>query len=334
MPPIKSCQEFAPDETGIDKPNFFRPLTGDTVTRLGTKGSCIVNEDGQPITLQGVSIADPEHLEKKRGAGSALKIFDEAVAFGATVIRIPMHKGEDEGWGLSSGADAYFETYIDPLVQRAQELGVYIIIDMHFIGDYMPELGLALDVWRVASQRYGDTQNAIFEIFNEPTFPDSWSTWKNEFVLPVMEVIRRDAPQTLVIVGSPHWSVHVADALNDPVDAGPVAYTAHVYPEIPADEIKKNYHQLAGQLPLFVTEWGFNESSEYPLRGTRQNFGEATVKWMNDHGISWTAWIFDNTWGQSMFNHHWQLHAGGSFMGELVREQLQPPRLASDRPPQ
>jgi aryl-phospho-beta-D-glucosidase BglC (GH1 family) len=276
-----------------------------------------------PIILQGVSIADPEHLERKRGAGSAGKIFDEAAAFGANVIRVPIHKGEAKGWGLSRGVELYLDNYVDPLVRRAEDLGIYIIIDFHLIADYLPERDLALQFWQSASQRYGNTPNAIFELFNEPILPDSWAIWKREFVMPLMSVIRANAPQTLVIVGSPHWSGHIRDALFDPVTTGPVAYTAHIYPEIPGAEIRYNYHEVAGRLPLFVTEWGFNEQSEYPLRGTRAEFGDPTVRWMNDHSISWTAWIYDNTWGQSMFDASWHLRGGDDFMGELVREQLQ-----------
>lgn len=331
MPPKLSCYPSTGNSLMQSGLKYFRPRSGQPVSRLGTEGPCIVNSDGVPVILQGVSIADPEHLERKRGAGSSGKIFDQAAAFGATVIRLPIHKGETPGWGLSNGVEQYLDTYIDPLVRRAEELGIYVIIDFHLISDYLPELDLARQFWQSASMRYGSTPNAIFELFNEPILPDSWSVWKSEFVTPLMAIIRANAPHTLVIVGSPHWSGHIREAMFDPVTTGPVAYTAHIYPEIPQVELRRNYQEIAGRLPLFVTEWGFNQQSEYPLRGTRADFGDQTVRWMNEHSISWTAWIYDNTWGQSMFDESWNLRGGDNFMGELVREQLQ---LAAPASPQ
>lgn len=320
----KNCFVENPQSSGTKVPNFFVRDPEKPISALSVNGPCIVDDSGTSVILRGVSIADPEHLERKRGEDSSIKVFQNAVTFGATVIRIPMHKGEDPGWGLASGHASYLDTYIDPLIAEAKRLGVYIIIDLHIIDEYLKEKDFVTAVWVEAAQRYGNIPNVIFELFNEPTFPDSWSVWKHEFVVPVLSELRKYAPHSLVIVGSPHWSVHLAEALQDPVELGPVAYTAHIYPEIPEYELKKNYHALAGRLPLFVTEWGFNEASEYPMRGSRTSFGEPLISWMTEYSLSWTAWIYDSQWGQSIVNEDWLVQPGGSYMGELVREQLHP----------
>ena len=289
---------------------IFRPLPNEPLPRLFVNGACITNEANQTVVLRGVSIADPEHLDRKVAPGNSLKIFRQAVAFGSSLVRIPIHKGDIPGWGIAEGIPKYLDTYIDGIVEEAKVQGVYVIID------------LVAEFWEEASGRYGHIPNVIFEMFNEPIFPDSWGAWKAEIVDPTLEIIRNNAPETLVIVGSPHWSGHMADALHNPVTLGPIAYTVHIYPEVPKYELAANFDQVIGKLPLMVTEWGFNTQSVYPLRGDRKNFGEPLVKKFALHGISWTAWIYDSDWGQSIMNEKWQLQSGDNYMGELVYEQL------------
>lgn len=300
----------------------FKSAPNETLSRLFINGACITNDDNQTIVLKGVSIADPEHLDRKADSGTSLKIFRQAVAFGSSVIRVPLHKGDIPGWGLAEGINEYLDTYIDAIVDEAKIQGVYVIIDLHLVSDYLDDKKFVAEFWEETSQRYGYIPNVIFELYNEPIYPDSWNTWKTELLDPTLEIIRNHAPETLVIVGSPHWSGHMADALDNPVTLGPVAYTAHIYPEVPKYELVANFERMLGRLPLVVTEWGFNTQSVYPLRGDRKTFGEPLVNKMAMHGISWTAWIYDSNWGQSIMNEKWQLQSGDDFMGELVFEQL------------
>jgi aryl-phospho-beta-D-glucosidase BglC (GH1 family) len=301
---------------------IFKPLPNETLPRLLVNGACITNEAKQTMILKGVSIADPEHLDRKDVPGNSLKIFRQAVGFGSSIVRIPIHKGDVPGWGIAEGIPKYLDTYIDPIVVEAKIQGVYLIVDLHLVSDYLEEKSLVAEFWEEASSRYGSIPNVIFEMYNEPIFPDSWSIWKTQIVDPTLEIIRANAPETLVIVGSPHWSGHMADALHNPITLGPVAYTAHIYPEIPKSELAANFEQVLGKLPLIITEWGFNTESVYPLRGDRKTFGDPLVKNLSRHGISWTAWIYDSYWGQSIMNEKWQLQSGDNFMGELVFEQL------------
>ncbi len=306
-----------------DHPNYLRPTPGKAPSRLGVSGPCIVDAEGQAVVLRGFSIADPETLEVKRGAGTALKVLRRAVQeFGASVVRIPIHKGDGQGIGLSEGPSRYVEDFVDPLVDEAARLGIYVIIDLHIVGDYLPERDYAAASWSLLAARYGSHPHVLFEMFNEPVEPDSWDTWRASIAQPTLAIIRHAAPDTLVIVGGPYWSLHMKEAASHPLKDERIAYTAHIYPEMTEKVWREQFEPVLAKHPVFVTEWGWDKSSVFPLRGDLDGFGVPFAAWMATHNLSWTAWIFDNKWSSTMFDEEWNLLGGKDHMGEFVRDLL------------
>lgn len=318
-----SSKSDAPTVAKCERLVDRRPTPGLVPGWIGVSGRCLVDESGRSVALRGVSIPDPEHLETKRGAGTSRRLMRQAVTeFGATVLRLPIHKGDGTTIGLARDPEAYAETYLDPLVDEAARLGVYVVLDLHLIADFLPEREYVFAAWDLLAARYGQRSNVIFELFNEPIGPEDWSIWVDEVAAPALRRIRTSAPKTLVIVGGPHWSVKMRGALEMPLTDGPVAYTAHVYPEIKESLWRAEYEPLLAKYPVFVTEWGFDRQSVYPLRGTLSGFGKPFAEWLDTYDLSWTAWLFDNQWAETMFDAEWRLKGGEDAMGELVRDLL------------
>lgn len=322
-----ACRPASPESdaplTRCDDPAYLKPTPGVTPPRLATSGPCIVDPEGRPVVLRGFSIADPDVLERKRGE-SAPAVFRRAVEeYGASVVRVPIHKETDPGIaGFAEDPEAYAERYLDPLVDLGAEVGSYVILDLHLVADYLPELAYLERSWKFLSERYGSRHHVLFEMFNEPIYPDDWLTWSKQAAEPTLKVLRAAAPETLVIVGGPHWSVHLAEAATAPLSDRLVAYTAHIYPEMTAKVWREEFEPVIAKYPVFVTEWGWDMTSVFPLRGRREDFGVPFAAWLATHNLSWTAWIFDNRWSSTMFDENWRLLGGENHMGEFVKDLL------------
>jgi hypothetical protein len=298
--------------------------------QLHVEGTLIKDSAGNTVTLRGVNIADPQHLDNKpweRPGVSARIVAENAIEnFNVNVIRVPIHPGEsnypDEGWfSPKNGRQKYFDNHIVDLVDYITGLGVYVIIDLHYISDYSNLQDEVLEFWEFMAPKYADNPFVIYEIFNEPIYPDNWNTWKNTIAQPAVDLIRSYAPDTLIIVGGPYWSSHMSGAATNPVSGDNLVYTAHVYSNQSKSAWEKNFRPTMNKFPLFVTEWGFEGGSAE--HGTASGFGTPFLEWMNADGLSWTAWCFDSVWGPRMFDSNWNLLTGNNGMGQFVKDALQ-----------
>ncbi|MDO1451614.1 cellulase family glycosylhydrolase [Rhodocytophaga aerolata] len=152
------------------------------------KGNQFVTAEGKPIVFRGLNSSDPDKLEK---SGHWQKsYFEQIKQWGATILRFPIHP---HAW-RSRGKQAYLQL-LDQGVAWASELGLYVILDWHSIGNlknelyqhpmYDTTLKETFEFWRTISDHYKDnTTVAFFELFNEPTLMGgklgtcSWGQWK------------------------------------------------------------------------------------------------------------------------------------------------------------
>ena len=107
------------------------PETADqdrTLPQLRVDGRHVVGPDGKPVRLRGLALSDPHHLSEQ--GQWTRRYFEEAASWGANLVRIPVHPAR---W-REVGAEQYFE-WLDEGVAWAAELGLYVIIDWHTIGN-------------------------------------------------------------------------------------------------------------------------------------------------------------------------------------------------------
>ncbi len=112
-----------------------------TLSKLSVSGNRIVNEEGQEIRLRGVNFLDPFFLEKddldRDGDGKpdnhfavVATDFARVKALGANIVRVEIYPG----YYRLVGGESYLSTYVDRMVDLAEENGLYVIIDYHVIG--------------------------------------------------------------------------------------------------------------------------------------------------------------------------------------------------------
>ena len=295
---------------------------------LMVSGNKILNNLGQQVILKGVNIADPEQLDTKPWERPGVTARSVALSatdnYHAKVIRLPILPGSpaypSEGFfGMMNGWDVYFKKHIEPLVNELTAKGIYVIIDLHYVSDYQDLFPQVSAFWEYMAPKFSNNPKVFYEIFNEPINPDNWTTWKNTIAQPVVNLIRKLAPNNLILVGGPYWSSHIAGAASDPVVGNNIVYIAHVYSNQPSTVWDQRYASVVVKYPVFVSEWGFETGG---TEGGDINWGKQFEAWLSLNHLGWTVWSFDTQWGPRMVNGDWSLRNGPGGMGFFVADLL------------
>ncbi len=281
------------------------------------QGNKFVNQPGETMVFHGVNIRDPHNLEMEGHWSYAH--FQKAKEWGANVIRIPVHPS---AW-RTRGQEEYLKL-IDQAVEWARELGIYLIIDWHSIGNLKDEKFQnpmyntteqeTNAFWFAVSKRYAlEPVVAMYELFNEPTVSGdrfgemTWDEWRqiNE---KLIRTIRVNHPAAVVLVAGFNWAYDLKDVKENPIHAEGIAYVSHPYPQKVkppyAPKWQEDWGYVAEKYPVILTEIGFALPDEkgvhMPVEGD-ETYGNALVDYCYDRGISWVVWCFDPNWPPYMF---------------------------------
>jgi aryl-phospho-beta-D-glucosidase BglC (GH1 family) len=281
-------------------------------------GNKFVNAEGKTVVFRGLDTSDPNKLVK---TGHWNKEYFEAMkSWGANIVRFPVHP---TAW-RQQGKDNYVKL-LDQGIDWAKELGMYVIIDWHSIGNLRTEMYQndmyettqkeTFEFWRTMATRYKDnTTVALFELFNEPTVQRdqlgrcSWPQWK-ELMEEVIIIIRANGAKTVPLVAGFNWAYDLTPIAKDPINAEGIAYVSHPYPMKRNKPWEKAWTDdwgfVAKKYPLILTEIGFSGSEEKGAHVpviSDESYGEAITKYCDEKGISYTVWVFDPDWAPMLFS--------------------------------
>lgn len=258
--------------------------------KLKVEGTCLVNESGEAVQLKGISTHGiawfPSYINEP--------LFSEfRTGWDCNVIRLAMYTSEG---GYCEGADKdYLLKLIDKGVKYATNQDMYVIIDWHVLNDQNPNKykDEAISFFDKVSDKYKDNVNVIYEICNEPCGNTTWEDIR-KYALEVIPAIRKNSPDSVIVVGTPNWSQFVDKAAENPItEYDNIMYTLHFYADTHRDDLRKKMNDAIGRgLPIFVTEYGICDASG----SGKINYDEA-AKWMetlNEYMISSCAWNLSN----------------------------------------
>lgn len=295
-----------------------------SITWLHVEGKDIKDTINRKVVLRGVSLTDLATNAYRKGAGkSAVELIDlltdREQGWYSTVIRLPVYPI----WNLGYNANPtrYYNTYIKPSVDRCIERQVYCIIDWHYVRDPRDVDVETRAFWSDVAPKLKDYPNIIFEVFNENDTKMSWAEWKR-IVQPWVDLIRSYAPKNLILVGAPSYAQHLYDAPKDLIEGEQIAYVAHIYPALKKFLWNAWIFNVADEIPIVVTEWGFRKGADYPTSGTISSFGRPLKKKLEKYNLSWTSWVADYEWQPEMFDRNWNLLVGENYMGGFVKDYL------------
>ena len=220
---LSSCSEKE-DDIPNDTTEVDTTLVGQH-GRLQVFGNQIVNKFGNPMSLAGNSF-----FWSNDGWGGERFYKNEVVTWlkedwGTAIVRAAM--GVEDPGGYLDNKDSN-KNRIKVIVDSAIEQGIYVIIDWHshHAEDYVLE---AVSFFQEMAELYGENDNIIYEIYNEP-LDVSWSDVIKPYAIQVINAIRDIDSDNLIVVGTPEWSQRVDLAALDPIEGFQnIAYTLHFY---------------------------------------------------------------------------------------------------------
>jgi endoglucanase len=285
---------------------------------IRVKGNKFIDSDGREFVFRGVNIADPDNVTKQGHWNKAF--FQEVKNWGANIVRIPIHP---RTW-QALGKEKYLYL-IDQGVNWANEMGLYVIIDWHSIGNLRTEMYQSagyettrketFEFWRTMANHYkGNNTVAFFELFNEPTTYKgqlglcSWAEWKamNE---EMIGIIRANGGTAIPLIAGFNWAYDLSEIAKNPIKAEGIGYVSHPYPmKRPKPweaQWTKDWGFVKDKYPLILTEIGFSLKDEpgdhIPVTDDGA-YGDAITKYCDRKGISWVVWVFDQRWAPRMFS--------------------------------
>jgi endoglucanase len=300
---------------------------------IKVKGNSFVDESGKAIVFKGLSISDPDKLVKD-GRWSK-KHFEVIKSWGANLVRIPVIQVSVRQRGIEE-----YIRILDEAVTWCSELGIYVIIDWHSIGNLHMEI-LAHDMmnttkketfnfWATISEHYKDIPTvAFYEIFNEPTLNDgkygscTWDEWKT-LMEKAIDLIYAHNKNVIPLVAGFNWAYDLTPVRDNPINREGIAYVTHPYPgkrDIPREpKWEEDFGFVADKYPVIATEIGFMKPSNDKTLLDDGVYGPTLMNYFNIKGISWVVWVFDPVWVPQMIkNWDYEPTEQGKFFRDVMQ---------------
>ena len=297
---------------------------------LFRSGNKFVDPDGKTILFRGVSIADPDKIDHQGHWNK--HHFEQVKEMGATLVRIPVHP---VAWRERTPSG--YLKLLDQAVEWCTELGMYVDIDWHSIGNLKMELYQdpmydttqkeTYQFWRTIAQHYrGNSTVVFYELFNEPTLyrgqlgSMSWSEWKklNENII---SLIRSFDTNTIPLVAGLDWAYDLTPLNIEPIQAEGIGYSTHPYAHKRSKPWEPKWEEdfgfAASRYPIVATEFGFTISKGAGHQ--EDDYGKAIVNYLEAKGISWVAWCYDPEWDPTLLK-SWDYDLTGS--GEFFKQAM------------
>ena len=220
---------------------------------LSVSGTYIVDQNGNPITLRGMSLFWSQWMGRFYNEGCIQWLKND---WKCTVVRAAM--GVESG-GYLQNPQAEMNK-VKTVINACINAGIYVIVDWHDHNaeNHQPQ---AIVFFKQIAQLYGNYPNIIYEIYNEPVHV-SWTNVVKPYSVALIDSIRSIDPDNLILVGSPTWSQDVDTASRNPIDRSNIAYTLHFYAATHKQALRnKAITAMNNGIALFASEWGTCEAT-------------------------------------------------------------------------
>lgn len=287
----------------------------------------LCDQKGNPVQLRGMSTFG---LQWQDGDWILTEEAFRALAedWKCDVVRLAMYVGEG---GYAERPQELLQK-VETGIRLACKYGMYVIVDWHVLspGDPTDPVYLKAGVklpqyakirkkhpkytgpqlfFAYLSQKYGDCENVLWEICNEPNGlggeANQKEVWKKKlrpYCQSVVNAIRaydKDDRPNIIICGTDQWSQLVEAPAASPIkdDSNQIMYAMHFYAgthdtgdgasedQAFRSRVKRALNQ---GLAIFCTEWGTSEASGNG--GPYVNYAKRWLKFMEQQKISWCNW--------------------------------------------
>ena len=300
---LASAQSIAPTRVGPVS-QYGQLMTGKNSAGEGRiYGSCQGVKDGAEVQVRGMSLywsLQPQAVEYWSDEGVSTMVKDMNIQ----IVRAAMATGSEDWWGEWNGqrlkgyasAPDQQKGFMKAVVEAAIKNDIYVIIDWHS-HEATNQVNSAKGFFEEMAKTYGQYDNVIFELFNEPT-DISWDNIKN-YANQIIPTIRQYS-DNLILVGTRAWDQHPEEVIGKEVTDSKknTAYTLHYYAN--SHCVSGNYDwggscegangekAIKAGLSVFVSEWGTGnaDGGGNPDQGKNTQWQE----FVNKYKLSWANW--------------------------------------------
>ncbi len=261
-----------------------------TTGALAVEGSALVDSQGNAVQLRGVSMHGlqwfPEYVNKP--------LFKQLSSeWDTNLIRLPIYS-DDYCNASDKDAAAIMET-LRAGIDAAIAADMYVLVDWHVLAEGNPNehVDQAMEFFKQISSEYPQSPNIIYEICNEPNGETTW-TQIRKYAQKVIPVIRANAPDSVIVVGTPNYDRDLMSVVRNPLSQYEnIMYACHFYVTTHGQDLRWELNQaIEDGLPIFITECGLSEAD-----GTGKVDFDSAVQWfdyLDEHNLSYTIWSFSN----------------------------------------
>ena len=258
--------------------------------RLQVNGTKLCGENGEQVQLKGMSTHGLAWYPRYTNA-AAIKALKDV---GANVIRLAVYSEQNDSYLYEAEEN---KNYLYNAIENALVQNMYVIVDWHVLKDENPNVhkDKAKEFFTEISSHYGNNSGIIYEICNEPNGDTTWNDIY-EYAMEIIPVIRKNAPDAVIIVGTPGHSFDVEKVSDRPLQFDNIMYAFHVYVDVTDKEVSDlNWleRKLDTELPIFVTEWGITDEANEGGKLYKDK-AIAFMNMMKERGISWCNWSLSN----------------------------------------
>ena len=283
-----STTTAAGDNESEKNESSAEPARPETNGALHVSGTSLVDENGNPVVLQGVSTHGltwfPDVINET--------LFDEISSdWNANLIRLAMYSQ------IYCKNDSEKEESLNLLekgIEYAIQADMYVIVDWHILEDANPmdNLGQAVEFFQYIAGKYANDPHILFEICNEPNSGTTWEDIKT-YAQTIIPVIRTYSSDSIILVGTPNYDRYLLSAAEDPLAYDNLMYTCHFYAGSHGEKLQNTLTRaLECGLPVFISECGLSEES-----GDGELDFESGKTWFNllkKYNLSFAVWSLSN----------------------------------------
>jgi len=249
--------------------------------RLSVKGNKIVDKNGVPTTLHGMSLYCWNQQGYQYFNTEAINHF--AQDWKCTVIRIAI-KPQDYRSNPTNEINKV-KTVMDACVAN----GIYGVIDWHSMQGAQNSVESSQAFFSTLATMYGKTPNIMYEPWNEPV-QESWTNIIKPYHEAVIKAIRAIDPDSIVICGSRHWDQECDEASQNPITiSSNIAYSIHFYAATHRQGLRDNgARALKNGIALFSTEYGLSTASGGGNIDPAE--GQLWFNWLDENNVGSANW--------------------------------------------
>ena len=258
---------------------------------LHVENEKIVNEKNRMVQLRGVNSHSPYWYENNYTYDNLKTLKD---TWGVNIFRIAMFTNPEMNGYINDIENQ--KEIVKRIVDICIDLDIYVIIDWHILDDNNPMTYQreAEEFFDEMSKEYKDVPNVIYEICNEPNGKEvTWDEVIKPYAEDIISVIRKNSPESIIIVGLADWCKDTVSAIHNPLTEKNVLYAVHTYMGEDFATVEKNLKlAIKEKFPVIITECAATDGSGDGI--VYIDFFKKWIDYLDSNHLSWMVWQFSD----------------------------------------